>query len=1137
MSQNKICQTCGIQNRVQAVFCKNCGTRLRIDATGNRVPNFSDPDNTPEAMIMPEIIGHKELKKLVGTILSARRNLVARGIQIHRNYDMLLLGNSGTGKSTIVKAIAKIFYENGIIKKQEPVIVNAVTTLSEYLKDGDKIINELSDAILCIDSFHGLAHQANGGPIKEIEHVFNDIKKQIEEKGGALVIILVGIDNDCISEYLRNNTNIAANIRYKIELKNYSADEFVDLAEYFLSSMYAMTIAAEAKEKLRRVFKQMFIDKDQRLEQNGKFLLNFLEKVFDKSQERDPSSMVIQSEDIEGKEYIKKTFEEAMSELDNYVGIDEIRQALKRIADSIRAASEDGTDYKLKNHYLFLGNPGTGKTTVARTLSHVLTALEVLPVGHIVEVDRSKLVASYVGETAKTVSKVVEKAMGGILFIDEAYTLIQGDNDTFGKEAVNQLVTELENNRGKFVVIAAGYTNEMRKFIDVNPGLASRFNTTINFRDYNPDELTQIFLNMCSADKQRPYSLDESYKPQLLNYFKTIYNKRGKDFANARTVRNVFEKAIERHNSRIEKLRDAGVDITHLKRILTKEDIEGELFGELTIDEAMSKLNELIGMSEVKATISMLKETLRVEKYKIEHGSMEPSESIQHLVITGNPGTGKTTVAKLLGSIFHAIGLLPTDKVVEKEAKDLRGMYANESAKLINDAVDQAMGGILFIDEAYMLMNIDANGQGDSTGREIVGSLITRMTEDAGKFVLIMAGYPKDMDAFVDKANPGFRRRFRAFLHIDDYTADELYQIFKFKSAKRNYILTSEADRLVRLKIEQMFNTKGDLFGNAGEVDKLLTEIECRQSMRLAPMISSNQNVGNDVLLSIIEDDIPIERPKSVDPSVILSKLDGLIGLRGVKGELKDLINTINYNKILAEKNGRPPKKNLDHYVFMGNPGTGKTTIARIMADIFFSMGLLPSNKLVEVKREDLVAGYVGQTSPKVKQVVQSAMGGILFIDEAYTLSQQHDSFGTEAVNALVPLLLDYKDKFVCIVAGYTDDMNSFLQTNAGLSSRFTKRIMFDDYTPDELTEIFCGIAGKENHPLSVEAKAAVKEKMERLYANRNKHFGNARTAGGVFESVMTVHRNRVMSALADNINIDNLAFEEITIEDINNAK
>ncbi len=1130
MEKEKVCERCGTANRKEAIYCKMCGEQLVIDSQ-NELPDSIDS-------FMPEIIGHKQVKKLVKEIIEKHLNQRKRGIKKIRNNDLILTGNSGTGKTLIVNSISRVLKENGILTKERPIILNAVTGLQQYLNEADKHLNELNGALLCVDSFQGLAQRAatNGSALTEIERLF-EVKKHIEDSGGYLMIVLCGIDNGAISTYLNNNSNIKANFKHIIELSDYSVDELVELTTFFIGEVYKMDVEPEAKEKIRRIYKQLFRDKDGSLQQNGKYVSRFAQDIFDKTQQRDDTTSVVTQEDVEGKEYIKKTFEEAIAELDNYVGIDDIREEIKSIGYSIQIASEDGIPYELNNHYLFLGNPGTGKTTIARVLSNVFTALEALPSGHIIEVGRSQIVASYVGETAKNVTNIVRKAMGGILFIDEAYTLIQGDNDNFGKEAVDTLLALMENHRGKFIVIAAGYENEMRKFVESNPGLSSRFNKTIHFRDYKPEELAQIFMNMCSNHNPQ-YEIDPEYEPQLLAYFKSIYNQKTENFANARTVRNVFENAIERHNRRINEMREKGIDIKEIKNVFSKEDIVGDGSGELTVEQAMAQLDELIGMEEVKNRIKMLKNTLEVERVKIERGLMDPKNTAQHIVITGNPGTGKTTVAKLLGNIFHAIGLLPTNKVVEKEAKNLKSPYVNGTGILMNEAVDEAMGGILFIDEAYMLMSIDANGQGDQTGKEAVGALITRMTNDAGKFILIMAGYPKDMDEFVDKANPGFRRRFRDFIHINDYTADELYQIFLLKSNKRKYHLTTEADQRLKIKIEQMVNTKSENFGNAGEIDKLLTDVEERQSTRLSKMMKSNPHIDNSALQYIEAEDIPVEMPKEVNPSVIMKKLDGFVGLGTVKQELRNLVNTINLNKKLADLEGKPTDKVLDHYVFKGNPGTGKTTIAKMMAEILFTMGLLPTSKVVEVGRDNLVAGFVGQTAPKVKRVVESALGGVLFIDEAYSLMQgPNDTFGREAIDTLVPLLLTHKNKFICIVAGYSADMENLLNNNSGLKSRFRKTIIFEDYKPEELAQIFMNSVKNSPFSITEEARSEVLEYFREIYSHRDKNFGNARTAGNFFENVKTAHSNRVANNDLNNKQLETELLRELTKEDIINAK
>jgi SpoVK/Ycf46/Vps4 family AAA+-type ATPase len=200
---------------------------------------------------------------------------------------------------------------------------------------------------------------------------------------------------------------------------------------------------------------------------------------------------------------------------------------------------------------VFTGNPGTGKTTVARKLGALFQTMGLLPGSKVVEVDRSKLVASYVGQTAPQVNKVCDDAMGGILFIDEAYTLKGGGSNDFGQEAIDTLLKRMEDDRGKFVVIAAGYEHNMEEFIQSNPGLQSRFTHFLHLADYQPDELFAIFESMA---KQNSYTIADDARETAKEVIEEIYRNRGQDFANGRTMRNLFDETKRRLAGRISAL-------------------------------------------------------------------------------------------------------------------------------------------------------------------------------------------------------------------------------------------------------------------------------------------------------------------------------------------------------------------------------------------------------------------------------------------------------------------------------------------------------------------------------------------------------------------------------------------------------
>jgi AAA+ superfamily predicted ATPase len=213
-----------------------------------------------------------------------------------------------------------------------------------------------------------------------------------------------------------------------------------------------------------------------------------------------------------------------------------------------------GEKTALNIHFVFTGNPGTGKTTVARIIAEVFKSLGLLSQGQLIEVDRTKLVGSYIGQTAPKTEQVINKAMGGVLFIDEAYTLSPQTQSDYGPEAINTLLKRMEDDRGKFLVIVAGYTNEMAEFLETNPGLASRFTKKIHFVDYQPNEMMQI-MKLFVAKKGM--ILDSEAEQYLNNHFTELYNSRDKNFGNARTVRNIFENTIQKQSGRISDILDS----------------------------------------------------------------------------------------------------------------------------------------------------------------------------------------------------------------------------------------------------------------------------------------------------------------------------------------------------------------------------------------------------------------------------------------------------------------------------------------------------------------------------------------------------------------------------------------------------
>jgi parallel beta-helix repeat protein len=518
-------------------------------------------------------------------------------------------------------------------------------------------------------------------------------------------------------------------------------------------------------------------------------------------------------------------------------------------------------------------------------------------------------------------------------------------------------------------------------------------------------------------------------------------------------------------------------------------------------------LDSLVGLDTVKEQVATLINLNKLVRLR-ELAGLPAMPMSRHLIFAGPPGTGKTTVARLYGGILAQLGILREGQLVEVARADLVASIVGGTALKTTEAFKQALGGVLFIDEAYTLSS-GARGNGPDFGREAIDTLVKLMEDYRDEVVVIAAGYSAEMDVFL-ASNPGLASRFSRTIEFENYAVPELVTIVKGTAAAHGYEFGEGTGEALAAHFERM--PKGAGFGNGRAARKVFEEMVDRQASRLALLTE----IRDADLTMLAAEDVGgegVEPPKAAGAGAaeLLEELRAMVGLDAAKAQVEDIVNLLRQSR-RREEAGLPAARISQHLVFAGPPGTGKTTVARLYGRLLAELGVLPGGQLVETARADLVGRYIGHTAQLTREAFDRARGGVLFIDEAYTLTPRGGGsggdFGQEAVDTLMKLMEDHRDEVVVIVAGYQDEMRGFLASNPGLASRFTRRIDFAHYSDADLVTIVERQAEACGYSCGAGTAAALLDHFAAI--PRDRTFGNGRLARQTLEAMITRQAGRL---------------------------
>ncbi|HMN47529.1 MAG TPA: AAA family ATPase [Ignavibacteriaceae bacterium] len=554
---------------------------------------------------------------------------------------------------------------------------------------------------------------------------------------------------------------------------------------------------------------------------------------------RESFNQIKRSENIKSLSNENYSLQLILEELNGYVGLKNLKHSLSEFITYINFVQErkkQGIDVKenLTAHCIFLGNPGTGKTSIARILGRFFKSVGLLENGHVVEVDRSTLVGEYIGETAQKTEKVIKQALGGILFIDEAYTLKRDTNgNDFGQEAIDIILKRMEDFNGKFFVIAAGYPELMQNFLNSNPGLKSRFTHLFLFDDFSANELVEIYKLFSSREK---FIITPEAEELLTNKLKLIYENDKNNLGNARFVRNLFNETKVQLSKRYHSLKYDERNFYASSTIIIDDILsafnnyekhsKGFVFNDDKLNKYLNELNNLVGLEDVKKTFSKLLASIKVEQLKKERAISSLPKNLNSIFIC-EPGAGTSTVARLFGKVFKELSLIEIGQLVEIDSSYFYGLNKIDSYLTLDKIFQDSIGKIIVVNDSVITLKAKSDFS-DS----LLQYFLKKLYLYKDKVVAVLTG---NQDEFEDlfESVPVIENQFPNIYNFGHYSTRQLLEIALNICQKKNYQLEEGAWQQMLDLLAKLRSDKNKNFYNARTIKEILNKAIANQEERI----------------------------------------------------------------------------------------------------------------------------------------------------------------------------------------------------------------------------------------------------------------------------------------------------------------